>query len=258
MADACLFPAAGYLMTALEAILILNDDLGSLEGIGITQLTFETGLLPSFPPKIVGTLRCSCLFVHMVSLTVCMSLPCTPIRKMIRFADTSWALSPPCTRAPQKTNFERSGQEELTNQRQRLLDDQVLATRVVDRQAFYARLAAIGLNYGPTFQGLKGRRVTPHTNTVFGVLAIPDINSVMAMQFECPHLIHPAALDSAFQMAFAAAIPEKPLNQAAVPVSMERIFVAAEMPRGAEITCVGTASARRIEKAIVARHAVCR
>lgn len=246
-------------MTALKAILILNNDLGSLEGIGVTQLTFKTDLLPSFPPKIVGTLKCSCLFVHMVSLTVYMSLPCTPIRKMIRFADKSWALSPPCTRAPQKTNFERPGQEDLTNQRQRLLDDRVLATRVVDRQAFYARLAAIGLTYGPTFQGLKGRRVAPHTNTVFGVLAIPDIKTVMVTQFECPHLIHPVTLDSAFQMAFAAAIPETPLNQAALPVSMERIFVASEMPRGAEITFEGTAaSARRIEKAIVARHAVCR
>ena len=67
------------------------------------------------------------------------------------------------------------------------------AVVVIDRDTHYKLTSAIGLGYGPAFQGLE--RAEVHGQTLLASLALPAEVSAAAPQF----LIHPAVLDICFQ-----------------------------------------------------------
>ncbi|KAI1453029.1 ketoacyl-synt-domain-containing protein [Annulohypoxylon moriforme] len=71
---------------------------------------------------------------------------------------------------------------------------------VVPRQ-LYETLDVIGMNYGPLFQNIISLR--KKDNACVSIVRVPDTKSVMPANFEYPHIIHPATLDSIFQTAFA-------------------------------------------------------
>lgn len=69
---------------------------------------------------------------------------------------------------------------------------------VIPRQ-LYETLDVIGLNYGPLFRNIvslyKGNKGCSYA------VRVPDTRSTMPAQFEYPHIIHPATLDSIIQTA---------------------------------------------------------
>ncbi|KAI0886112.1 ketoacyl-synt-domain-containing protein [Annulohypoxylon maeteangense] len=71
---------------------------------------------------------------------------------------------------------------------------------VIPRQ-LYETLDVIGMNYGPLFQNISSLR--KKDNACVSVVCVPDTKSVMPANFEYPHIVHPATLDSIFQTAFA-------------------------------------------------------
>ncbi|KAI0096685.1 ketoacyl-synt-domain-containing protein [Hypoxylon sp. NC0597] len=90
---------------------------------------------------------------------------------------------------------------------------------VIPRQ-LYETLDVIGMNYGPLFQNISS--LHKRDNTCVSVIRVPDTKSVMPANFEYPHIIHPATLDSIFQTAFA--IGSEPM----VPSFLGSLYVSAE------------------------------
>lgn len=99
----------------------------------------------------------------------------------------------------------------------------------VDVPAFHEQLQALGLEYGPTFANVKSARVAP--NMCVGTISLPDTAATMHMGFQYPFVLHPAALDSMFHGLFAALTAASgPLADPMVPVFMEELFVASGTP----------------------------
>lgn len=90
---------------------------------------------------------------------------------------------------------------------------------VIPRQ-LYETLDVIGMNYGPLFQNIEF--LHKRDNICVSVIRIPDTKSVMPAEFEYPHIIHPATLDSIFQTAFA--IDSEPM----VPSFFGSIYISTE------------------------------
>ncbi|MFE2583361.1 SDR family NAD(P)-dependent oxidoreductase [Streptomyces sp. NPDC059378] len=83
-------------------------------------------------------------------------------------------------------------------------------TEQVDTAALYARLATLGIDYGPAFRGLE----TGHRTTTAGI-------GRLTARPAAGHLLHPAVLDAAFH---AAALPgEAPQGRAFVPAGLGRL-----------------------------------
>ncbi|KAM3552944.1 hypothetical protein MY1884_006931 [Beauveria asiatica] len=94
---------------------------------------------------------------------------------------------------------------------------------------FYNHLESIGLSYKGVFRSLSDVRKGDRRSAC--QLTIPDTKSVMPHQFEFPHVIHPATLDNIVQMALpASSRMGEELSLAIVPVSIERLYVSADVP----------------------------
>lgn len=85
----------------------------------------------------------------------------------------------------------------------------------------YEHLDTVGMNYGPLFQNITYVRRGPQS--CVSEVRIPDTGSKMPAEFEYPHLLHPATLDSMFQTLFA--IEPVPM----VPTSIESLFVSSNL-----------------------------
>ncbi len=108
-------------------------------------------------------------------------------------------------------------------------------TQIQPRQ-FYESLEIIGMTYGPLFRNLV--EIERGDTSAHVVVEIPNTKACMPLQFEFDHVIHPATLDGMIQTALV-------LNDgsdAMLPCSATRIFVSAELPRGAGARLQGYAT----------------
>ncbi|KAJ4203077.1 hypothetical protein NW759_015276 [Fusarium solani] len=62
----------------------------------------------------------------------------------------------------------------------------------------YKNFTENGNVYGPTFQGIQSAKIGPRGG--IAEISIPDVASVMPRKHQQPHVIHPAPLDSVFQL----------------------------------------------------------
>lgn len=259
VASAILFPAAGYLVMALEAVVTLVhkptgvESYGSFakaaKGVEFLNVRFENGLV--IPESRRG------VEVHLTMKAD------DVFRDVFEFAVYSAPRHDAWTRLcrghirivhePEiDDDFGRQAlQDDWEAQRSGPQRSSEATESTIDVAQFYARLNSLGLKYGPTFQGLASIKTAPGETRVQGTLRIPDTKSSMPNEFEYPHLIHPATLDSAFQLVFASLEAQNTLNTAAVPISVKRIFIASDLERDAGSVFMGTADARRIDAAKV-------
>ncbi|KAH6656537.1 hypothetical protein BKA67DRAFT_531802 [Truncatella angustata] len=96
---------------------------------------------------------------------------------------------------------------------------------VIPRQ-LYEGLDVIGMNYGPLFQNIIS--LSKRDDTCAFVVRIPDIKAIMPEQFEYPHIVHPATLDSVFQTAFSFG------SDSMVPSYISSIYVSMDPPLPSE------------------------
>ncbi|KAH7381320.1 polyketide synthase-like protein [Phaeosphaeria sp. MPI-PUGE-AT-0046c] len=97
---------------------------------------------------------------------------------------------------------------------------------------FYKEVDAMGLTYGPLFQGLKDVTIDARTpNRATGIIKVTDTASENPKGYEHPRLIHPATLDSFLQLALAAlgGTGLEKLNSAMVPIYVEEIAISANV-----------------------------
>nr|A0A348HAX6.1 RecName: Full=Highly reducing polyketide synthase phiA; Short=HR-PKS phiA; AltName: Full=Phomoidride biosynthesis cluster protein A [fungal sp. ATCC 74256]BBG28498.1 putative polyketide synthase [fungal sp. ATCC 74256] len=100
----------------------------------------------------------------------------------------------------------------------------------IDVSQFYDELTALGLEYGPTFANLRHLRSAP--GECIGKIEIPDTAAVMPMQFQYPFVIHPATFDSFLHTIFVALAAQLGnLNDPAVPVSVDEVFIAHDISK---------------------------
>ncbi|KAM6480831.1 hypothetical protein HDV62DRAFT_398719 [Trichoderma sp. SZMC 28011] len=260
VASACLFPAAGYLVMAIEAVLKLAaKDVQKgrvLKGIELTDVTFETGLAlqeDGSATDISITLKPHAAMDAVYSFSIYSDSFDQPVRRLVV---GSVAATYEAQHQQEDHGFELEVQkQEWEAARIKLLKTQRLAVQPVDVKEFYAKLASIGLEYGPTFQALENIDTVSSENGALsdgaacGTLKVPDTKSIMPMEYEFPHLLHPATLDSAFHLAFAALETQEEMLRPAVPVSIERVFIAADLPSSPGSKFLGMASTKRTGKA---------
>ena len=109
---------------------------------------------------------------------------------------------------------------------------------LVPRQ-LYELLDTVGMNYGSLFQNIV--EIRKGGDSCVSRIRIPDTKSKMPAQFEYPHVLHPATLDSMFQTLFA--VEPVPM----VPTYIESLFVSAELgDLDPDSSFAGCSTARRI------------
>ncbi|KAF4902544.1 Highly reducing polyketide synthase alt5 [Colletotrichum fructicola] len=259
---AVLFPAAGYLVIAMEALRTLARKKNyPLYGVELLDVQFETGLtLEDHESALESTNRGQGIRLTLkpramdeweydFTIYATSSSP-EEWRRLVR--GTVVGIRNTNVLRQKEDDFETSSRkvEWHSVKRPQLLEVQRSSIDVVDPANFYTNLSAIGLKYGPTFQGLNVIRCTPATTAcrvgkAYGELMVPDTQSTMPGAYECEYLIHPATLDGIFQLVFAAlkAICPGGMKDAAVPVSLRRAFIASSMPRNVHSKLIGVADA---------------
>lgn len=113
------------------------------------------------------------------------------------------------------------------------------------RSFLYDNVETIGMVYGPTFRNVKELWAGPSAS--YGTIAVPDTKAVMPQGFEYPCVIHPATLDSVLHLLFPSITDEaQSLTEAVVPVSFDRVFLAADMPRVPGTSLHGMSTAQKV------------
>ena len=103
------------------------------------------------------------------------------------------------------------------------------ATRKLSPRTFYKFFdKKMNLQYGPLHQNVS--ECIAGVREGHGTVTIPDTKSSMPSQFEYPHLIHPATLDSIFHLQALGYLHTLSGDESLVPISIESVFLAADIP----------------------------
>ncbi|KAI0102813.1 hypothetical protein GGR51DRAFT_550282 [Nemania sp. FL0031] len=106
------------------------------------------------------------------------------------------------------------------------IDTACMDARVVDVRSWYKTFAAIGLGYGPTFQPLANIRADPDKKLALATVALnTTIGTVKGG--ESRYVLHPTALDAAFQLGLIACYGGRveTTTTAFVPVHISRLYI---------------------------------
>ena len=132
--------------------------------------------------------------------------------------------------APPPFNVELEQSAEFDLHMERLLELKKACPVVEGPQGLYESLETIGLHYGPSFRNLVSVRSGDHQ--AICVLRIPDTQVIMPNKYEFPHVVHPAVLDTIFQMVLPALTGvRESIKVAMMPTSVRRLWVSASIDR---------------------------
>ena len=226
-----LYPGAGMLIMVLEAARQMADVTKILMGVEFQDVIFERGLVIPPADQAVETslsIRPHEHFDSSYHWTV-FSLP--PGGSWIKhsFGTFSIVYKQPSSDVDLTPEYVAEWKAHTRS----FEDIKSRATRLISPSRFYDQLESIGMGYGPLFQNVTGAAAIPGQHTGHGTILIPDTKSSMPQEFEFPHLIHPATLDAIFHLIFVALYEGESMDEASIPVSMERMFIAADLPSGA-------------------------
>jgi acyl transferase domain-containing protein/NADPH:quinone reductase-like Zn-dependent oxidoreductase/SAM-dependent methyltransferase len=102
------------------------------------------------------------------------------------------------------------------------------------RNFLYDSVEAIGMHYGSVFRNIDSLFAGPEDNLSVGSLVIPDTKKTMPQEYEYPHVVHPATLDSVLHLLFPCISgPEQQMTEAVVPFSFDRIYIDAALTEAA-------------------------
>ncbi len=108
----------------------------------------------------------------------------------------------------------------------------------VDINGLYDRLAGLGFEYGPLFQGLRG--VWRRGEELFAEVGLPDGPAAEAASFS----VHPALLDSAFHAGLSALVEDVDADASATPESNVDVAADANAQDGASARASGAPGPR--------------
>ena len=228
---AVLYPGAGYIAMALEAITQTADLTRQIFSYRLREIQLTSAAL--VPED--GSLEC------IVQLR--------PQRVGNRDASTAWTQFTVTTSPDGKSLVQNchglimieyetaEGSEasrermlELQARKTQYVDAQKTCTRRMDPTGFYADMRSWGLEYGPAFTNVCDVRNDLLGQSV-GTVKVPDIMSRIPEGATRPHVVHPGTLDAVFHLAFAAVKDgEYDLSTAMVPKSIDGVTILANVP----------------------------
>ncbi|KAG8527705.1 Type I Iterative PKS [Bacidia gigantensis] len=238
-----LYPAAGYLAMALEAITQIADTSKQISYFRLRDIQLTAAAIISADADVECIVQ---LRPHLASTRDSSStwteftVTSSPDGKTL-VKNCSGLLIVEHEPAPGS----EAGQEKALKLRS-LTDHYVEAkascTSQIDSEEFYNDLDTIGLQYGPTFANV--REVRNGNGKSYGVVEIPDVPASIPEGCDRPHLIHPGTLDAIFHLAFAAIMGDDPLT-AMVPKSIDEVIVSAYIPWAPGVKLPGFATSAK-------------
>ncbi|KAK0701130.1 hypothetical protein B0T21DRAFT_405823 [Apiosordaria backusii] len=234
-----LYPAAGMLVMALEGALQISDTTRRVNGFRFSNVRFERGLVVTAPDEAAAE---TSLSLHPDQTT-----PGKFGFTIYSTTGDSWTRHCHGTLSLEYTPSGPSEVEDPTTTidpwtehttRYKQLSSSPTAEEInVDQ--FYDHLETIGMEYGPLFRNVTSLYAVPAQHAAHGAVLIPDTASVMPMNFEYPHVMYPATMDAIFHLLLAGFNDGRPIDEAAVPYSIDDMFVANDQPRGAGAKFLG-------------------
>lgn len=95
----------------------------------------------------------------------------------------------------------------------------------VKADVFYDNLIKAGLEYGPTFRNIK-KLIASEPGCAYAEIEIPNTKAIMPQQYELPHIIHPATLDSCIQVLLSALSSDgSGIKEPMVPTVIENLYI---------------------------------
>ncbi|KAH6697431.1 phenolpthiocerol synthesis polyketide synthase ppsA [Plectosphaerella plurivora] len=107
----------------------------------------------------------------------------------------------------------------------------------INVKQYYDSLDRIGMNYGPYFRNITN--LVKGDGASIGTITVADTKASMPAGYEFNHIVHPTALDSAFQLLFA--LDDRPM----VPTSIDSVYVSAKASLTAGDHLLGCAKAKK-------------
>ena len=229
--DTVLYPGAGMLVMALEGVLQTADSSKTVEGFRMTNVVFERGLVISLDDEAPVETRVS-FHPHSTTLdswvfTVYSMTKGSPWTK--HCTGTVALVYDKKVSEVEERSVNASWQEQ-SDLHKALVGGSDSVAISVDK--FYKDLATIGMQYGSAFRNAESLTAVPSMKASYGTVAVADTRSTMPKKHESPHVIHPATLDSIFHLMLASLNDGQPAKQAAVPYSIDEIYIARDQPKG--------------------------
>jgi acyl transferase domain-containing protein/NADPH:quinone reductase-like Zn-dependent oxidoreductase/NAD(P)-dependent dehydrogenase (short-subunit alcohol dehydrogenase family) len=229
--DTVLYPAAGMLVMALEGALQMATVPSAIHGFRFRDVSFERALVVTSGEQAAVETQLSLL-------------PHASLPGQFHFTiysttkGTSWTKHCSGTISletrPAVSEVEDQSTEETTWAYHTALFKELNKNgEAVDVDNFYDHLEQIGMEYGPLFRNVVKLSTVPELRAATAEVVLPDTLSVMPAGYEFPHVIHPATMDSIFHMVLSVLNHGSPVAEAAVPYSIDDMFVAADQPHGA-------------------------
>ncbi|KGO58805.1 Acyl transferase/acyl hydrolase/lysophospholipase [Penicillium expansum] len=216
------FPAAGYLVMAIQASIQLNKDEESIAKYILRDVRIHSALVLDETSA--------------VEVMISLQKSTQDQEQLYNFhvysvsEDNRWIEN--CTGlvgAQKSIGLLGDGVEETDDYATVPLGTEVHGISVIDVQDFYEKLQRSGLEYGPCFANMTKARVT-QDGACFAEVTVPDTLSVMPASFQHELLVHPCTLDTIFQTIFAALPPGMGIEEGpAIPVSIEEMVVSSSL-----------------------------
>ncbi|KAH8668269.1 hypothetical protein BGZ60DRAFT_487890 [Tricladium varicosporioides] len=219
-----IYPAAGMITMVIEGARQLEAAYHLLEGYEILNMSIEKAMIiPTTSHGLETSLTMKRLDVEKSSTGAQVSKYSFVLYSKIR--DASWQRnSNGVLKIYYKPQDGHSTFLDVDTYKEYYLETQMLCSEIIIPRQLYETLEIIGMKYGSTFQNITA--IKKKNNISCTTVRIPNTKATMPVQFEYPHLLHPATLDAMFQTVFVAG------SEPMVPSYLESIFISAEFPTG--------------------------
>ncbi|KAL2678957.1 hypothetical protein Neosp_009711 [[Neocosmospora] mangrovei] len=124
---------------------------------------------------------------------------------------------------PDSSIFVDEEKEAIKDLKTRLSRVEAMPLGNQDTDEFYSDVCASGLDLGPSFRCVS--QLKAHGTDATYVLTVQNTKNWAPLEFEHPHLLHPATLDGFVHLLIASAAGKDGMFRARVPVFVESLFV---------------------------------
>ncbi|PNY20709.1 Polyketide synthase [Tolypocladium capitatum] len=234
-----LYPAAGMLVMVLEAVMEIaanSETKREITGVQFTDVNFHRGLVIPHDNTVETflSMRPDELFPSRFQWTI-YSIPPGGTWQKHSFGAVTIVYKDPSPEVAADWQAQVKSFGDIAER----------ASKEVDVAAFYTQLKAVGMEYGALFTNVVDAAVLPGQHTGHATITIPDTRATMPLGIELPHHIHPATLDAIFHLIFIALFEGNPMDEPAIPVTVDSIFIATDQLSGAGAKYVGFAQANK-------------
>ncbi|KAI0896476.1 putative polyketide synthase [Annulohypoxylon nitens] len=231
------FPAAGYMAMAIQAMIQLDQDRRPdlvIKGYRLRNVSFKKSLT---------------LLKDSRGIETVLNFKSSDENEKYEFCvfsvsnEGEWQEhctgSISTTFAAEIDGFEHGSDagHDLEYSRNCLINAHNSCTRVVEKSELYAQMTAMGNDYGPTF-ALNEKALMAEYQSVNSI-RIPDIPELMPARFTQPHLIHPTTLDGIVQTSVPL-FQQHSIQGSVLTLFIEDVFISADTARkpGAQLKVV--------------------